>query len=571
MIDRWFSEGLEQVYSPVREAHSDFFVRLLQSLRIRYDCTPGDLQRVSATRPLIVVANHPMGLADGIVMGALLERIRPDIRFLANSLLMEIPQLRNYVIPVDPFGGTHANRFNRQGLRQSIRWLHDGGLLVVFPAGEVAALRMPDLGITDTEWNDNVVRLTRHAHTPVVPVFLHGGNSPAFHVAGLVHPRLRTMLLPNELLNKAGKTIRVSVGNPVPPDRLAQFADCRTAANYLRAKTYILAAREQSAPPAQFSFSGFRPRLAPIAAEQNGEVIENEISKLPAAQRLLTQDEYLICFGSASQIPSALLELGRLPQITFRKAGEGTGLSRDLDTFDQHYDHLLLWNQSRREIVGAYRIAKTDVVINRIGARGLYTSTLFHFHRDFYELIQPALELGRSFVRPEYQKGYLPLLLLWKGLGHYVAAFPQYRVLFGPVSISKDYNASSRELMVGYLKSRCGNQSMSECVRPRKRFRSRPLAGCDSRNFSSLLSDLDELSGVVADLEADKKGIPVLLRQYLNLGGQILEFNVDPKFSNALDGLIVVDLARAKRRQLERYMGKESAGKFLALHGANGP
>jgi tryptophan synthase alpha subunit len=97
------------------------------------------------------------------------------------------------------------------------------------------------------------------------------------------------------------------------------------------------------------------------------------------------------------------------------------------------------------------------------------------------------------------------------------------------------------------------------------------LAGCDSRNFSSLLSDLDELSNVVADLEADKKGIPVLLRQYLNLGGQILEFNVDPKFSNALDGLIVVDLARAKRRQLERYMGKESAGKFLALHGASGP
>lgn len=572
-LDKWFSDDLERVYSPVRDAHRDFFVRLLASLDIRYECSPADLKRIPSKGPAIVVANHPMGLADGVIMGALLESVRPDIRFMANSLLMAVPQLRNYVIPVDPFGGAAANKFNRQGLRQSIEWLRGEGLLVVFPAGEVAAMRLPG-GVMEPEWNENVVRLIQRMNVPAVPVFIHGGNSAAFHAAGLLNPRLRTMMLPAELLNKTGSRIRVSVGGQISPDRLAKMADLRAATDYLRARTYMLGTRDKPAAqarafsPRSFPLPQLRRAAAPIAPEQSADAIEHEIRSLPADQMLSTHNEYTTCFASARQIPAALLEIGRLREITFRKAGEGTGGSRDLDRFDQHYDHLLLWNGEKRELVGAYRIAKTDVAIESMGTRGLYTSTLFRLRRDFYQRVQPGLELGRSFVRPEYQKGYLPLLLLWKGLGNYVAAFPKYRILFGPVSISKDYCSSSRELMVTFLRSRHGDGNMSGCVKPRKRFRGRRPTGCDPRNFSSLLSDLDELSSVVADLESDHKGIPVLLQQYLQMGGKILEFSLDRKFSNVLDGLIVVDLVNAKRRQLDRYMGKENAATFLALHRA---
>jgi putative hemolysin len=571
-LDKWFSDNLERVYSPVQDAHGDFFIRLLASLDIRYECAPGDLARIPAKGPVIVAANHPMGLADGIIMGALLESVRPDIRFMANSLLMAVPQLRKYVIPVDPFGGVGANRFNRHGLRQSIEWLRGDGLLVVFPSGEVAAMRVPG-GVTEPDWNENVVRLIQRLNVPAVPVFIHGGNSAAFHAAGLLNPRLRTMMLPGELLNKAGARIRVSVGSRISPERLTKITDLRAATNYLRDRTYMLGTRDKPGQrPWVFPLHSFpiqmpRPAVAAIAAEQARDVVEREIRGLPMSQTLLTHNEYNICSASAEQIPATLLEIGRLREITFRQAGEGTGRSRDLDRFDQHYDHLLVWNREKCEIVGAYRIARTDVVIDRMGAGGLYTSTLFRLRNDFYKRVQPGLELGRSFVRPEYQKGYLPLLLLWKGLGHYVAAFPQYRILFGPVSISKDYCSSSRELMVTFLRLRHGDRNMSSCVRPRRRFRSRKPTGCDPRNFSALLSDLDELSAVVADLESDHKGIPVLLQQYLQLGGKILEFSVDRRFSNVLDGLIVVDLANAKRRQLDRYMGNENAGKFLALHG----
>jgi putative hemolysin len=576
---RWFGEDLERIYSPVRDARTGFFVRLLASLNIRYECSAADLKQIPAKGPVVIVANHPMGLADGVIMGALLESVRPDIRFMANSLLMAVPQLRNCVIPVDPFGGNAANRFNRQGLRKSIEWLRGGGLLVMFPAGEVAAMRLGG-GVSEPEWNENAVRLIQRMNVPAVPVFIHGGNSAAFHAAGLLNPRLRTMMLPAELLNKAGRRIRVSVGGLVSPERLAKTENLREATDYLRARTYMLGTREKPLPWAfnasplsralsASPLSRLGPVPTPIAAEQNADEVAAEIAALPAAQVLLSHNEYSVCFASAQQIPIGLLEIGRLREIVFRQAGEGTGKSRDLDGFDVHYEHLLIWNRDKREIVGAYRMAKTDVVTDRMGTSGLYTSTLFHLRRDFYERVRPGLELGRSFVRSEYQKGYLPLLLLWKGLGHYVAAYPKYKTLFGPVSISKDYCSSSRDLMVTFLRNRHGDQKMGAAVRPRRRFRGRKSTGCDPRNFSSLLADVDELSAVVADLEPDHKGVPVLLQQYLQLGGRILEFSVDRKFANVLDGLIVVDLTDASRRSLNRYMGAENAARFLALHGAD--
>ncbi|HVW07425.1 MAG TPA: 1-acyl-sn-glycerol-3-phosphate acyltransferase [Bryobacteraceae bacterium] len=168
-LDKWFSSQLARAYSPVRHTQRDFFPPLLASLNIRYECAPADLGRVPRTGPAIIVANHPMGLADGAILGALLESIRPDLRFLANSLLLGVPQLRNYVIPVDPFGGSAANHFNRTGLRQAIEWLQAGGLLVVFPAGEVAAMKLPG-GIEEPAWNHNIVRLIQRMNVPAVPV-----------------------------------------------------------------------------------------------------------------------------------------------------------------------------------------------------------------------------------------------------------------------------------------------------------------------------------------------------------------------------------------------------------------
>jgi hypothetical protein len=279
--------------------------------------------------------------------------------------------------------------------------------------------------------------------------------------------------------------------------------------------------------------------------------------------RLVTAGRVTVYCAPAALIPHTLRELGRLRELTFRAAGEGTGRSADIDLFDDYYDHLFAWNADKQEIVGAYRIGRTDVILRRFGRRGLYTSTLFEYSELFLKLLGPALELGRSFVRAEYQNGFSSLMLLWKGIAEYVGRHPEYCKLIGPVSISNDYRPLSRELFVGFLRERKFGLLAPTLVRAKRPFRGRfslrSLGGGRSWDFEAL-------SALVAGLEPDGKGTPVLLRQYLKLGGRMLGFNIDPEFGNALDCLVLVDLRKTDPRVLQKYMSGPAWERFSEAH-----
>jgi putative hemolysin len=263
-----------------------------------------------------------------------------------------------------------------------------------------------------------------------------------------------------------------------------------------------------------------------------------------------------------------LLEVGRLREMTFRGAGEGTGKSRDLDSFDRYYWHVLLWHKAKRELVGAYRVGNTAEILAERGVNGLYTSTLFRYDEKIFQKLGPALELGRSFVRPEYQRQYAPLLLLWKGIARLVAMHPETPVLFGAVSISNDYNDASREMIYRFFEARMKEDDLAGLIEPRRPFRPALLRRWDCRGMCRALRDLDELSQPITDVEVDGKGLPILLRQYAKIGGKLLGFNVDRKFSNVLDGLVVVDLRQTDPAVLGRYMGRDAAATFRQIHQA---
>lgn len=547
---------------------ANFFEAMLERLKVDYRCADEDKARISREGPLILVVNHPFGLVEGPILGALLSAIRPDFKFLANSLLAEVPELSNYVIPVDPFGGEAAVRSNWRALRTAVSWLREKGLLVAFPAGEVSSMHFPRLQVQEPVWHDTIARVVSMTKAPVIPVHIHGSNSALFQIAGLVHPGLRTMLLPRELFNKQGWTIRLTVGHAIPASRLEPMGS-QAAAEYLRERTQFLGSRfdaERANPSVAVRLT--KPRHVPVAEAGDARAIQSEVEALPRRQTLAASGDSRVIVADAGQIPETLREIGRLREIAFRQAGEGTGAALDLDRFDRYYRHLFLWNEKRKEVCGAYRLAGTDSVLARFGVRGLYTSTLFRFKPGFLEDgVFPALELGRSFVRPEYQKSYQSLFLLWKGIGAIVAREPRYRYLLGPVSISNKYRPASRALMTAYLSARCRDERLAAGVEPVRKFRPRVSGGCDVTRLSTLLTDVDDLSQAISDLEPDRQGVPVLLRQYLNLGGQILDFNVDPRFSGVVDGLIVVDLLKLGKRLLGRYLGNEGAQAFLAWHG----
>ena len=528
------------------------FARFLNSLGVKYECGEEDLASIPQNGPVVLVANHPFGLVEGAIFGAMLAKVRPDFRFLANSLLADIPALREYVISVEVFG--NAAKSNWRSLRLSIDWLQRGGVLVTFPAGEVSSLQFPQLAIADQAWSENITRLIQISGAAAVPAYFHGTNGPGFHLAGMIHPRLRTALLPRELLNKRGRTIRVSIGRAVGPERVAELADHGDAIEYLRNRTHVLQARG-----AEKSWR-IELRRARVAGAVDPRAMRAEMEHLDADQTLMENGDYLVCAAarwkdpeySARDRPIArdFVSQGRRGNRAVARSGPvRCALSTPVDL-----------ERKTDEVVGAYRMQGTDAVRSK---HDLYTSTLFRFRPALLERFHPALELGRSFVRPEYQRSYAALLLLWKGIGRYVARNPRYRVLFGPVSISRAYNRASRELMVSFLRARCANTDLGSLVEPKRQFRSRRMPTCDIQLLGSLIADVDELSDVVADLEPDGKGVPVLVRQYLKVGGQILAFNVDADFSDVVDGLVVVDLARMDRPLLEKYLGKDGAEEFL--------
>ena len=543
---------------------AEFARSLLDFLQIRFAVAEADLLRIPTSGPVVAVANHPFGMVEGLVLAALLDRVRPDWKILANSLLGGIAALRDHLILVNPFETRDARKENLAPLRDAHTLLKRGGLLAVFPGGEVASLNWKEHAVTDPAWKTTAVRLALRVGCPVAPMFFVGANSVPFQLAGTLHPMLRTLSLAREFEKLAGKTVRLRIGSPIHAGALAGYGDAQRATDYVRSRTFFLSNRSEpvSVPPD----SPPSPRVRTVAPGNREQLLAEEVAALPADCELGSSREFGVYLAPAQSIPRLLEEIGRCREIAFQQEGEGTGSDTDLDRFDGYYQHLFLWSKADRRLAGAYRLAVTTDVLPRYGIGGLYTSTLFRFHPQFFRRIGPAVELGRSFIMPEYQKNYASLLLLWKGITRVVQRRPEAPVLFGAVSISSHYQAASRVLMMNYLTARASHE-LARFVHPRRRYRHPAERDGQIKRFAALAAGIEDVSLSIADIEHDEKGVPVLLRQYLKAGGRLLGFNLDPAFSDVLDALIVADLRTAPAALLERCMGRAEAEAFLAAQG----
>lgn len=543
----------------------DFFQLCMNLLNIRYTVSDVDLAKIPSKGPVMIVANHPFGGAEAIVMAKLLLNIRPDIKFLGNYLLTRIDEIKDYVIPVEPFGRQESIRLNTAALKRSIQWLKSGGVLVTFPAGEVSHIHLSRMRVVDKKWNPFAGAVIRHAKPRVVPIYVRGRNSVAFNIAGLIHPRLRTAMLPHELVNKRNKAIDLNIGTPICWKKLSSFHENTELIDYLRFKTYFLRHRYNRTMFFRMKSDAPGKKLinkCPVMPPVSIFWLRRDISKLSPENLLLEQSDHAVYVARSDQIPNVLNEIGRLRELAFRDVHEGTGRYVDLDQFDTHYLHLFLWNRSRNEVVGAYRLGLVDRILEKQGPRGLYTHTLFRFRPGFLEQMKSSLEIGRSFIRSEYQKKYGSLLMMWQGIGRFVALHPQYRILFGPVSISDDYQSVSRNLMVQFLKHHRTDARLSDGVSPRSPYYCRRFGPSGMLSVISHEDDMEEISLLVSEIERDGKGIPVLLKHYLKLNARIIAFNIDKKFSNVVDGLIKVDLMQTDSRMLDRFMGVEGRKMF---------
>ncbi len=548
--------GLNKVYENIRirsafDSARNFFDHSLDELGVTYEISGGTLGSIPATGPVFVVSNHPFGGIDGLILGSLILSCRPDSKLLANSLLSRMPEIENHLVPINPFGTRAAIRENLSGLRTAGKWLAEGHCLATFPAGSVSHFQSESGECADAPWHKNIAYLARTHSATVVPIFFEGENSAVFQLLSRLHPRVRTALLITELLNKTAQTIRIRIGSPIPPTRFKEHRTDESLSRYFQMSSSILRFRRQESSPAA------TPNQAAVAERGSVESMVSEIEALPAESLLCKKGTYHVYCATADQIPHMLHEIGRTRELTFRPVGEGTGKPLDLDRFDQHYHHLFLWNNETCELVGAYRIGLVDQILASHGFEGLYSNTIFEYSPDAFDSLGTGstLELGRSYIVPQYQRRGTSLFLLWRGIVMFIRRNPAYTKLFGAVSISANYHPISQALILRYLRRHKLKYGFERKIRARKIPTCENLRSLRAFDYPGALPSLDDVSALVSELETDGKGVPTLLKHYLQLEGVILGIGVDQSFSDALDGFILVDVEKINPRLLRKYEG----------------
>ncbi len=533
----------------------DFVDAILEGCGVDIEFDERELKNIPAAGSFIAIANHPYGGIEGMVLLKILCMARPDSKVMANFLLKKIPNLSDYFVAVNPFENVdHSSSIS--GLKTTLELLSNGTPIGIFPAGEVSTFKVDKQQVTDRLWHPVVGKIIAKAKVPVVPIYFHGNNGLLFNLLSLIHPALRTAKLPSELFNKQGHTIKLRIGKPINVEELPDHTNPTKLLNFLRARTYALGTglEEEKKIFNPRNLFKIKKRAEDIVPETDPALMEKEVEPLRENYRVWVEKNYEVFIVPTSEIPHIIREIGRLREVTFREIGEGSNKSIDLDEYDIYYNHLFIWDTDAKMIVGAYRIGMGDEIFYSLGKKGFYIAELFKIKEQFTPVLKRSLELGRSWIRKEYQQKPLPLFLLWKGILKYLIDNPRYRYLIGPVSISNSFSKFSKSLIVDYINRNHFDDELAQYVRPRKKFKV---------DFSSIDTDLlmageDSLKGLdnlISEVETRSLKVPVLLRQYISLNAKIICFNIDPKFADCLDGFLILDLEKVPQDILEK-LGK---------------
>lgn len=531
---------VNKLYSQFHELEGlDFVDGILNSLGIKIEIDEKELNNIPKEGAFIAIANHPYGGVEGLILLKILCMQRPDVKLMANFLLKKIPNLSDYFIAVNPFENV-KNASSISGLKTTLEQLQQGNPIGIFPAGEVSAYNSKTQKVMDKQWSPVVGKIISKAGVPVLPIYFHGNNGLLFNLLGFIHPTLRTARLPYELFNKKGYTIKMRIGKSIPFDEIKNLSSQNKAIPYLRARTYALGSGIEVKKFFNSKLFSIKSKPDEIIPETSAELIAKEVEAIKD-KLIMSEKNYDVYMSGAASIPNIVNEIGRLREITFREVGEGTNKKIDLDEYDLYYNHLFIWDREARKIVGAYRIGKGDEIYFRYGTRGFYISNLFRIKSGFKPILKSGLELGRSFVRKEYQQKALPLFLLWKGLLMFTMKNPEYRYMFGPVSISNDFSKLSKTLMIEFIKQNCYDHALEKYVVPKKKFHAE-LPEIDSEILLNNKASIKSLDSLISEIELNHNKVPVLLRQYIQLNAKIIGFNVDPKFNDSIDGFLVLDI-----------------------------
>jgi len=236
---------LEKLYTQVRAekpTQDAAWDAVLGKLEVEVQYENEKLARIPKEGSLIIIANHPFGVVDGLIFGHLISKVRKDFKVLVNEVLYREEILRHHLLPIDFRTTKEAMQTNINSRNEALKILKSGGAVAIFPAGGVATAPKPLKGkAEDLEWKKFVLKMIQQSDADVIPLFFHGQNSRLFQLVSHINMNLRLSLLLNEVRNKMGRQIKVEIGKVIPNTILKEFKDRNELLAYLRKKTYELA------------------------------------------------------------------------------------------------------------------------------------------------------------------------------------------------------------------------------------------------------------------------------------------------------------------------------------------
>lgn len=521
----------------------DFIDRIFDYFNFSYSVSQRDRDNIPAVGRLIVIANHPIGSLDGLALIRLISEVRRDVKIVANDMLMAFEPLHELLLPLDNM----TRGAYKLSYKNILNALTDEQAIIIFPAGEVS--RASARGIRDGKWQAGFLHFARKAKCPILPIFVSAKNSWLFYTTSMIFKPLATALLAHEMFNKRSAEIKFRVGEAIPHHALEsnQLAD-KALIKRLKKHLYKIGKGKKAIFVTEKT----------IAHPEDSSALKKELKSAKLIGE--TRDNHKIFLCTYEDHPTVLREIGRLREHTFRKVGEGTGSRRDLDKYDHYYRHLVLWDEDKLTIAGAYRLGEAQKIITKKGVKGLYTAELFDYQPAAQPYLEQALELGRSFVHPHYW-GKASLDYLWQGLGAYLQHHPEIRYALGPVSMSAQYPKNLRDALVFYYQRYYSpadpqaNEVLADGKHPHE------IDEDELINLQKEFAGLNRDQGFdILQQKFSDQGhkLPVLFKQYAALyeegGYQLLAFSVDSEFGNCVDGLFIADLTLMKASKRARYL-----------------
>lgn len=516
----------------------DFVEQVLDYFNVTYSVRDAEKQRIPTTGKVVIIANHPLGSLDGLALLKMIHEVRPDVKVLANQMLMSVTALNQVLLPVNNMSGATA-RHDMDKIKHHLQ--HEGALLV-FPAGEVSRLRPQ--GVRDSNWRSGFYRIAKQHQAPILPVFIDAKNSPLFYSLSMLYKPLSTVLLVKEMFKQRKAHFPIRIGEIIPVSSYTlPNLPMKTLIKLFKKHLYAVGFDK----PVVFQTQ------TPIAMPENRSQVLRELQE-QCESLGQTSDNKAIYLYRHTNSSALMREIGRLREVSFRAVGEGTYHKRDIDQYDSHYFHLILWDQDALEIVGAYRFADAAQLSQAQHETGLYSTTLFDYNEHMQPYFEQGLELGRSFVQPQYW-GKRSLDYLWFGIGAFIRKYPKYRYLFGPVSLSDTYPDEAKQLIIAFYSTYFGaTRPCAQATIPfvRKNNETTHFTGTDYKteftHFKHVLSSMGY-------------AVPTLYKQYCDIaqreGVTFHGFNIDPDFNNCVDGLVMVDVTQLKPKKYRRYIATD--------------